>query len=234
MPTSDLSVPEQLPILSRGKHRNPRKGACFMELASYLAGEEWSDHPACTHPLLAVVAREVNDHTSDAARPRLAVLIPSVVGLVSDDPLLDARIALLCAQKALPVVAAERQHVMAVSILACERVLEGRPAAEPARDMPPRPRHAAYNAQWAYRFSGQRQTAARDFRRDIAPRIIAGAVQGIARACVPDPDALLHDLLVEAIQLCRASLRGDTDRPVAPDAAKWADACALTGMASGA
>jgi len=28
-----------------------------MEFASYLAGERWSDHPACTHPLLAVLAR---------------------------------------------------------------------------------------------------------------------------------------------------------------------------------
>ncbi len=35
-----------------------------MELASYLAGERWSDHPACTHPLLAAVARDVNDYTS--------------------------------------------------------------------------------------------------------------------------------------------------------------------------
>jgi hypothetical protein len=50
-------LPDMLPVLSRGKHRNPRKGACFMELASYLAGERWSDHPACTHPLLASVAR---------------------------------------------------------------------------------------------------------------------------------------------------------------------------------
>ena len=33
-----------------GRHRNPRKGACFMEMASFLAGERWSDHPQCTHP----------------------------------------------------------------------------------------------------------------------------------------------------------------------------------------
>ena len=38
--------PVVLPILSRGKHRSPRKGACFMEFASLLAGERWSDHPA--------------------------------------------------------------------------------------------------------------------------------------------------------------------------------------------
>src|SRR6266446_2622073 len=123
--------PELVPILSRGKHRNPRKGACFMELASYLAGERWSDHPACTHPLLAAAARDVNDYTSDANRARLAGLIPSVIGLTGEDLHLDARIALRCARMALPVVTAERQRVMAVSVLACERVLatlDGRPA----------------------------------------------------------------------------------------------------------
>ena len=117
--------PELVPILSRGKHRSPRKGACFMELASYLAGERWSDHPDCTHPLLAAAAREVNDYTSDAGRSRLAELIPSVIGLTGDDLHLDARIALRCARTALPVVAAERQQTMAVSVLACERVLAG-------------------------------------------------------------------------------------------------------------
>src|SRR5829696_8481888 len=86
--------PVVLPILSRGKHRSPRKGACFMEFASLLAGERWSDHPACTHPLLAAVARHVNDHTSDAARARLAELIPSVIGLTGQDLHIDARIAL--------------------------------------------------------------------------------------------------------------------------------------------
>ena len=64
-----------------------------MELASYLAAERWSAYPACTHPLLAALAREVNDHTSDAGLPRLAVLAPSVIGLTGDDPRLDARIA---------------------------------------------------------------------------------------------------------------------------------------------
>src|SRR5215204_3513721 len=112
-----------LPILSRGKHRSPRKGACFMEFASLLAGERWSDHPACTHPLLAALARHVNDHTSDAGRQRLADLIPSVIGLTGDDLHIDARIALGSATMALPVVAADRQRVMAVSVLTCERVL---------------------------------------------------------------------------------------------------------------
>jgi hypothetical protein len=130
----DAHPPELIPILSRGKHRSPRKGACFMELASYLAGEPWSDHPACTHPLLAAVARDVNDYTSDAGRARLAGLIPSVIGLTGEDLHIDARITLLCARRALPVAAAERQQTMAVSVLACERVLadlDGRGAGRP-------------------------------------------------------------------------------------------------------
>ena len=122
--------PVVLPILSRGKHRSPRKGACFMEFASLLAGERWSDHPACTHPLLAAVARHVNDYTSDAGRARLGELIPSVIGLTGEDLQIDARIALGSARLALPVVAAECQGVLAVAVLSCERVLaelDGRP-----------------------------------------------------------------------------------------------------------
>lgn len=83
--------PELIPMLSRGKHRGPRTGACFMELASYLAGERWSDRPACTHPLLAAVARDVNDYTSDTGRAQLAGLIPSVIGLTGEDLHIDAR-----------------------------------------------------------------------------------------------------------------------------------------------
>src|SRR4029077_9468441 len=65
-PSLEVRVPDLVPVLSRGKHRHPRQGACFMELASFVAGERWSDHPACTHPLLASLARLVNDATSDA------------------------------------------------------------------------------------------------------------------------------------------------------------------------
>ena len=126
-----------------------------MELASYLAGERWSDHPACTHSLLASVARLVNDHTSDEGRPRLAELIPSVIGLTGDDLHIDALIT-RCATIALPVAAADRQRVLAVSILVCERVLaqlDGRradsltPTSEHALGAVPQAR------QWADRFT---------------------------------------------------------------------------------
>src|SRR5215510_14758404 len=77
---NSLAAPDGVPVLSRGKHRSPRKGACFMEFASFLAGERWSDHPACTHPLLAQLARRVNDLIGNAGRQELVPLIPWVVG----------------------------------------------------------------------------------------------------------------------------------------------------------
>jgi hypothetical protein len=203
----DVQPPPLLPILARGKHRNPRKGACFMELASVLAGERWSDHPACTHPLLAAVARRVNDATSDAGRQRLAELIPSVIGLTGRDPRIDAEVALACATLALPVVAAERQRVLAVAVLACERVLaelEGRRAgslSESSRSALARAPHAA---AWAAEFSSGVRTSARRFGRRAAPTIVGDAVEGIAQACIPDPDGLLRDLLAKAINACAA------------------------------
>jgi hypothetical protein len=47
-----------------------------MEFASLLAGERWSDRPACTHSLLAAVARHVHDSASEVGRARLAELSP--------------------------------------------------------------------------------------------------------------------------------------------------------------
>lgn len=214
MPSIDTPVPAHLPVLSRGKHRSPRKGACFMELASYLAGERWSDHPACTHPLLAALARNVNDYTSDAARPRLAELVPAVIGLAGDDPHVDPRIALLCATTALPVVTAERQGLMAVSVLVCERVLtdlDRRPAGsleEPSRSALAQVPHAE---QWARQFTRGLHTSLGAFRRHAAPSIVGHAISGIAQACVPDPDDTLRDLLMRAIAECARWVRRDDD-----------------------
>jgi len=205
-----------------------------MELVSYLAGERWSDHPACTHPLLAAVARDVNDYTSDAGRARLAGLIPSVIGLVGDDLHIDARIALRCARTALPVVDAERQRTMAVSVLACERVLaglDGRPAGgleEPSRralaEVP-------LAAQWARSFTRDAAIPPDVFRRHAAPTTVHDAVKGIALAAIPQPDEMLHDLLVGAIGECAALVGRDAGRSQGCDTGRWVTACALTGTA---
>ena len=200
-------VPDLVPILSRGKHRNARRGACFMEMASYLAGERWSDHPKCTHPLVASVARLVNDNTSDHGRSRLVELIPSVVGLTTDDPRADARIALQCATAALPIAPAERQKVMAVSVLTSERALAALDGRQPgalhassvaALDSVPRA------ATWAREFVGRFQASADEFRRCAAPHVARMAVESIVESAVPDADDRLHDLLVTVIHECDA------------------------------
>jgi len=50
-----------------------------MELASMLAGEPFSDSPHSVHPVLASVARAVNDRVGDATRSRLARLVPMML-----------------------------------------------------------------------------------------------------------------------------------------------------------
>jgi hypothetical protein len=228
-------VPEVVPQLSRGKHRNPRKGACFMELASYLAGERWSDHPACTHPMLATLARLVNDHTSDTGRPRLGRLVPRVIGLTGDDRRVDVELALRSARAALPVVAAERQRVMAVAVLAAERALadiDGRPdddiseaSAEALDDVP-------LAADWARRFTDQVGGTPRHFRRHAAANTIRYAVAGIAASCIADPDAALADVLADGIDDCERLLGRPRSADPAVDGAAWEAACRLTGVST--
>jgi hypothetical protein len=74
-------VPDGMPVLSRGKHRNPGRGACFMEYTALLAGEPFSDAPSCVDRELAAVLRHANDILSDADRPRLLPLLGRAVGL---------------------------------------------------------------------------------------------------------------------------------------------------------
>jgi len=168
--------------------------------------------PDLTHPLLAALARQVNDYTSDAGRQRLARLIPSVIGLTGDDPHVDARIALRCATTALPVVSAERQRVMAVAILAADRVLaglDGRPPVPLEETSSRALAEVPDAARWAERFAAGMELSTSGFLRRSAPSIVRHAVAGIALACVPDPDALLHDLLAGAVEDCAALVRSE-------------------------
>jgi hypothetical protein len=81
-----VTVPAAMPVLSRGKHRNPAKGACFMEYTSLLAGEPFSDAPRCVDGVLAAVLRGANDQLSDIDRPRLLPLIGRAIGLAVEPP----------------------------------------------------------------------------------------------------------------------------------------------------
>jgi hypothetical protein len=108
---------------------------------------------------------------------------------------------------ALPVVAADRQRVMAVSVLACDRVLaelDGRAAGALEEQSRRALAKAPHAAEWAYQFASGVRPSTKGFRRQSAPTIVQDAVEGIAQACVPDPDGMLRDLLVQAIGVCAA------------------------------
>jgi len=47
--------------LRHGKHKSPEDGMCAAELASYLAGEKFSDSPQCVCPTIASFLRTWND-----------------------------------------------------------------------------------------------------------------------------------------------------------------------------
>ena len=205
-------TPLVMPILSAGRHRNPKRGACFMEFASYLAGERWSDHPACTHPLLSALARDVNDFTSDANRDRLMPLIHRVVGLASDDKLLGATIAVRAATAAIPVASLERQRALGVGLLTVLATVDS-----------PRLRKFAADAftqapdarDWAETYLATAAAAQRDADRARAP-IVHTSVVGIALACVPDADDRLRHLLEDAIQDAEALVDRPADAALAP------------------
>lgn len=184
-----------------------------MEYASFLAGERWSDHPKCTHPLLAGVARVVNDQISDEGRTKLVPWIPEVIGLNGDDPAIDAGIAIRCAAIALPVAAAHRQRALAVGLMSARQVLtelEGQGSTIDTMDLLVHSKRALirapHAAEWAEDFVTGRRMTVKAFRRRSAPAIVRVAVVGIAEACISDPDDLLNQLLTTVITDCRGWL----------------------------
>jgi len=217
--TPRVPAPESMPVLSRGKHRNPRRGACFMEMASFLAGERWSDHPACTHPLLAGLARLVNDSVTDQGRAQLVSMIPSVIGLTSDDLHVDVAIALRSAWVALPIAAEPRQRVLATAILRSERVLAELDDREPI-SMSSQSRQVLGEVPqaetWARSFSSESRLHPRYFRAKTAPHILNIAVESIAQACAPDVEQRLVDLLAATIADCDALITHGAAPKVAP------------------
>lgn len=90
-----------MPVLAPGRHASPSEGGCFMEIASLLAGEPWSDYPRSTDPVLALLARAVNDYVSDAGRRALVPMIPAVVGTSVSDPRTPIQLVRLVADYAL-------------------------------------------------------------------------------------------------------------------------------------
>jgi len=199
------AVPDGVPVLSRGKHHSPRRGACFMEFASFLAGDRWSDHPSCTHPLLAQVARLVNDLISDEGRQELVPLIPSVVGRRGDDR---TSITLPVAVVAAVIleVPEPNQRVLAAGLLSAHQVCaeagpdlaDTRMRARAALDLVPGA------VAWLGRLPAPARISPKIFAKRCAPTMIRCAGDGLVASCTADCDARLRTLLETAISACPA------------------------------
>jgi hypothetical protein len=119
---------------------------------------------------------------------------------------------------------------MAVSVLACERVLaglDGRPAGGLAEQSRAVLAQVPDAAQWARGFTRDIAISPKAFRRRCAPATVHAAVKAIALACVPQPDTMLYDLLAGAIGECtawagRAVARGTARRVAARESANTA------------
>ena len=66
--------------LSKGKHASPEDGACVMELASMLAGEPFTDHPASVCPVIGSFLRSYNDAIDERRRQSLYEYASRAVG----------------------------------------------------------------------------------------------------------------------------------------------------------
>lgn len=113
-----MAIPVSLPSLSAGAHDADAGEACVMEYVSLLAGEEWSDRPDCTHPVLAHEARTTNDLLLDRDRQQLVPLIGRLFGTTDDSDEIRARLRL---RQARHVVALLEPEARGSSLAAIER-----------------------------------------------------------------------------------------------------------------
>jgi hypothetical protein len=103
-----------------------------MEYVSVLAGQRFTDHPRCTHPALAGLARQVNDRIrDDEVRSRLALLAPALIGTRGGDPRLTPTISLACLRAAARAGAADPREIRRQLMLVQSRLTRLSP--EPGR-----------------------------------------------------------------------------------------------------
>jgi hypothetical protein len=101
-------VPPGLPRLQAGAHLGPEDGACLMEYVSVLTGARFSDHPPCTDPTVAALARLVNDCCSDAGRSQLASLAPALAATPRSDAAFTPAVVQVVVRTACSAVGATR------------------------------------------------------------------------------------------------------------------------------
>ncbi len=186
----------QVPLLAAGRHTHPRRGGCLVEVAGALPGGPWTDRPAWVDPVLAALARAVNDATSDPGRRALAPLAPWLLGPPGPDQHLAGALAVLhTAGTALSAADPAQARVLSAALDAGGAAR----AVEPARHLPSgRLQHLRWRrrAVHAVRFAaavvaGNAGPAGQAAADDELRRLLTGAVDRWRHACrlppVPAP-----------------------------------------------
>ena len=101
--TTNTKRLQQITVLKSGGHE-PDSTFCLMEAVAYVAGEPWSDAPACACPVLSAYGRALNDNMDDTDRQLLIPFIPRLVGSKST-PEVEQRRGYLMADTAVRVFA---------------------------------------------------------------------------------------------------------------------------------
>ena len=195
-------IPTMLPFLSPGRHRRKRRGVCLMEYTSILAGERFSDHPRCTDPVLATVARTVNDYSTARGRQRLAVLASDLTSAAPAGDEVGYLLARRCLLTALPYAAGGRRHVMIVGLLGLDRAAGGRARGWRPELLDLDTELALISEPAEIEEAGELlrhgRVSPREYIRRGLPVAIEAAVHTIAREA-HDADAILAGLLTDCI-----------------------------------
>jgi len=222
-------VPEFMPMLSPGKHRSPRSGGCFMEIASFLAGDRWSDHPKCADPALAELARCVNDVLPDSARSRLSPMIPSVIGTGHRTGTDRIRIAAVvvreCTLVGLPLVNLKTRP-LACALLVAEHMLD-ESTDEAAAALATQPDAADFARRFLHENAGRWQDP-RAYLSLAVPQALRCAVRTVSEDLGDDAPDVLVTMLANAIDAARRVCGLVDDYDVSER--RWQTACALVGV----
>ena len=78
-------------VLDKGSHPSPDDGMCVMEAVAVVAGETFSDHPACASPMIGAFLRSWNDTLNDEDRQQLKRYVTLLPGTAASPEVEDAR-----------------------------------------------------------------------------------------------------------------------------------------------